>query len=279
MDQAKRGRKAAIVAVVLPCLLCVMAASTLSRLVKTQVYSLHSASSAPPCGDVLLFTSQRHGSNHIIEEVNNCHNPEGAEYTRTFEFPHFSVPKIDQLNLTTYDAFYSYYKTQPKYSYKIMSNVFYQFYYHVDNFVKHLKQEEKFTYVLLRRRNTVEVYYSHLDHLRQQRVAPEDRLTTSAEFRVEDTTLVGRKKDSLYAPQWSPTQYEHYRDTLLQFYSDVQNFAAQKMLPLDELYYEDIVVNPPAGADANSIYLPANKCTLKLCPGDSAKLTFKNERI
>lgn len=280
MEQSKRGRKAAVAAVVLPCVLCVLAASTMSRLFRGQVYSPHLAmSSAPICGDVLLFTSQRHGSNHIIEEVNNCHNSEGAEYTRTFEFPHFSVPNINKLNLTTYDSFYSYYKTQPKYSYKIMSTVFYQFYYHVDSFVSQLKGNEKFTYVLLRRRNTVEVYYSHLEHLRQQRVAPEDRLTTSAEFRHADTTIVGRKKDSLYTSEWSPKQYEHYRETLLQFYRDVHDFAAQKLLPLDELYYEDIVVNPLTGADTNSIYLPANKCVLKLCHGDSAQQTFKNERM
>lgn len=280
MDHSKRRGRALVVTVGPPLFIFAIIASSLSNFAGNHIPEAFNTakSTVPLCGDVILFTSQRHGSNHIIERVNNCHAAKGEKYTRTFEFPDHSVPLIKRLNLTTYDSFYSYYKTQPKYSYKIMSNVFYQFYYHVDNFVKHLANEEMFTYVLLRRRNTVEVYFSHLDHLRQLRVDDLEKLTTGAEFVHKDTTVVGRKKDSLYAPTWSSAQYEQYRATLQQFYRDVQEFAAQKLLPLDEIYYEDVVLNAPEGSNGKKIYLPANKCMLRLCSRDSSDETFKNER-
>jgi hypothetical protein len=278
--ETKRRRRVVVSGILLPLVIFTFASVLLSRFSRGfGMESLKFVLPAPPlCGDVIMFTSQRHGSNYIMESINNCKVNHDHKYSRTFEFPDYSVDRIRRKNLTTYDSFYKYYQTEPKYSYKIMSDVFYQFYYHVDNFVSQVMNNEGRTFVLLRRRNSVEVFYSHIEHLRQQEVNPSERLTTGVEFEHRGVTVAGQKKDSFHVKQWLHDDYEAYRSYIHRFFTDVKIFAAQKRMPIDELYYEDLVLNLPIGKQGKTVYLPSNKCYLTFCSRDNSKLQFKNER-
>jgi hypothetical protein len=279
VTESKRRRRAIVIGAVLPLAMIMLASLVLSRCAGDLGAGgrLEQKRSEPPhCGDVLVFTSQRHGSNTFMESINNCRTAAGHRYTRTFEFPDYSMERILRQNLSTYDSFYDYLKTQPSYSYKIMSTVFYQFYYHVDKLIDRLAAERKHCYVLLRRNNSLEVFYSHADHLRQTRM-PENRLT-GAEFSFNDVTVAGRKRDSFYVPRWSHDEYERYRGYVQRFYDDIQTFASQKRIALDEVAYEDVIVKPPSGPAGRSVLLPNSNCVLRLCARDTSTLEFVNER-